>query len=108
MNMSVIFDSGGSITIQTKKYCHNYSNPEQAAIDAVKILQNPTAWENNGERRIAYNYEVERLGGYRWFQSDMLFNYTEQKSGWENMDRFFHTFWPAWYVELPLELNLSI
>ncbi len=66
---AVVFFNGGSITLQTASYCHNYDDPAQAANDVRELLDgsNTEDWDGNEpEYRLTYDYEVERNGGYRW------------------------------------------
>lgn len=66
---TVIFDNGGSITLQTRNYCHVYNDPNQAAHD-VRILlnnQHPDDWDGNDPAsRMIYDYNIDRNGGYKW------------------------------------------
>jgi hypothetical protein len=82
-SLLVFFDNSGGITLQTKAYCHFYSDPKQAAIDVSAILDGESTlfWDGNQpESRLVESetvhdledilaikskpYKKERHGGY--------------------------------------------
>lgn len=69
MNIDVIFDNGGGITIQTTTYAHYYQDPAQAAEDYKLIISGADTgdWEGNEiDNRMEYDAEQVRNGGYLW------------------------------------------
>ena len=77
ISFDLIFDNGGGITLQTSDYCHNYSNPGQAARDVIGLLAcggDTVGWDSNEpEFRQAYDGEVELNGGYHWVTDNDVF-----------------------------------
>lgn len=70
LNIKVIFDNGGGLTLQLGDYGHYYPhNIQQAAEDYKQYLQDQDTswWEGNEDdaRELDPDYEQIRNGGYR-------------------------------------------
>lgn len=76
-SFDLIFDNGGSITLQTENYCHVYQDAKQAARDVSDIMEpgtEPGNWEGNEpECRFEYDSETEKNGGYVWVTDNDIF-----------------------------------
>jgi hypothetical protein len=90
-SVEIIFDNGGSVTMQTETYAHLYDNAEQAAHD-YKLLVNggDTAdWEGNDS-----DAEVTKYDGYRFFdhsEIQAILTAGRHETSWGNEATFFRT-----------------
>ena len=95
-NFDVIFDNGGGTTLQTHRYCHHYSSPEQAAKDVLLLLRgdgNTADWDGDEpEHREEYDSEIERNGGWRWMsrrEIEAILQRGRLDTSWGNQRDFF-------------------
>lgn len=93
-SLEVVFDDGGSVTIQCDGYAHIYDDAAQAADDARQILAgaDPSGWDGNEpDARIAWTDEDVRNGGYRVYDAEGLRN-PKPDEDWQNVSDFFQAF----------------
>lgn len=68
--IDIYTDNAGGITLQTRKYCHHYQDPKQAADDALAILcdgNNTETWDGNEPE-----HRVTDSAGYRHTSAESL------------------------------------
>lgn len=95
MDMQVIFDNGGGITLVTEDYCHNYDDGAHAGGDVKLLLDggNTSDWDGNEPAmRIEVEQDDVRNGGYRVYDADDIRKVIETgtiESSWGNVKDFF-------------------
>jgi len=93
-SLEVVFDDGGGITVQCRRYVHNYDDAQQAASDVSELLAgaDPAGWDGNAPgHRIRYTNEQIRNGAYLVLDSVQLREATKQQaddSSWHNVRDF--------------------
>lgn len=89
----IIFDNGGGCTIQHPTYIHHYDNMGHAAHEVALLLGevDPGDWEGHEpEHKIEYDHQSVANGGYRWFDSSELADFSDYDySGDLNVMEFF-------------------
>jgi len=93
----LVFDNGGSLTLQSRRYVHAYDSMAQAARDVLAILAGVDAsdWEGHDPAaRRDWTPEDIRNGGYRVYDADDVREIKAGKrepgnAGWYNCSQFF-------------------
>lgn len=97
------FDNAGGILLQTKSYCHHYSDPEQAATDVYNLIEGLDShlwdWNEPQHRRESYDYDQDDLIEILSMRYD-----EDRHCGYSEVEFFKHLFILLAYVQYD-ELN---
>jgi PAS domain-containing protein len=94
MNLNIVCDDGGGITLVTPGYQHYYDYGSEVLGEDIKaylIDQDTSDWSGNdleeGIDPLIYNPDVERNGGYRWLVADDLYTLARDQGelSWHNL-----------------------
>lgn len=91
MDVELIFDNGGGITLQTDSFVHSYDDAQQVARDALAILNgdDTSLWEGNEpECRIDPTDHDIRNGGYRVMSLTDFAGNAQSDASWRNVCDF--------------------
>jgi hypothetical protein len=101
-NLELVFDNGGSLTIQRDDYVHSYDGGDyfvQAAEDYKLLLvtDDVSDWDgNNPDDRVEPTDDQLHNGGYIVIDNPVNLD-CETKSGWRNLDDFQRAYFGAAY-----------
>jgi len=90
--ITLIFDNGGGLTLQTAGYAHRYDDMAQAASDYNQIDrgQSPLDWDGNDAdaAALAPTWDEVRNGGYSIYIDANVGDFADYDGGWANIINF--------------------